>query len=398
MRKKLIIAGGGAAGLFLAANVKSDTWETVVLEKAKFPLLKVKVSGGGRCNLTHATFSVPELVKNYPRGEKELRSVFSRFQPADTFEWFENRGVKLKTYDDECVFPLSGSSQTVIDLLLGESLRNKVRIHCQAEVSNIKCNNGRFLVFTKDKTYDADALVVATGSSRKMWRIIENLGHRIIPPVPSLFTFNCKDRILHDLSGATFPETELSIPEMRTRQSGILLVTHQGISGPAVLKISSFGARIMHEANYHFNMRVNWISATHEETLRILTQYKSENPGKSLHSSNIKQVSRKFWNNLLQKTGIAEKRWSDCGKADFNGIAELLTNTELKIAGKNPHKEEFVTAGGVDLKEINFKTMESKLIPNLYFAGEILDIDALTGGFNLQACWSEAFLISRNFV
>jgi predicted Rossmann fold flavoprotein len=398
MYKKLIIIGGGAAGFFLAANMKSDTWETLILEKAKQPLRKVKVSGGGRCNLTHATFSVSELVKNYPRGEKELRSVFSRFQPADTFEWFESKGVKLKTYDDDCVFPLSNSSQTIIDVLLRETTKNKVSVYYGSEVTGIKHDDKTFLIFTEDKTYNADALVITTGSSLKMWKIIQNLGHKIVPPIPSLFTMNCKNSILQNLAGTVFPEAQLLFPEAKIIQSGILLVTHQGISGPVVLKISSFGARKMHELNCHFNLRINFISTNREETYDILTKHKSENPKKSLYSSNIKQVTNKFWNNLLREAKIADKLWTDCEKKDFNKIADILTNTELKITGKNLHKEEFVTSGGIDLKEVDFKTMASKLVPNLYFAGEALDIDALTGGFNLQACWSEAFVISRGFI
>ncbi|MDR3252568.1 MAG: NAD(P)/FAD-dependent oxidoreductase [Tannerella sp.] len=398
MSKKLIIIGGGAAGFFLAANIKSEHWKTSILETATQPLLKVKMSGGGRCNLTHATFSTSELVKNYPRGEKELRSVFSRFQPADTFDWFETKGIELKTYDDDCVFPGSNSSQTIIDLLLNEAKKNGVNVQYCSEVIDVKHDSDKFTVSVKDRTYEADSLAITTGSSPKMWQIIENLGHTVIPPVPSLFTMNCRNRILQNLAGTTFPEAELTLSDSKIKQSGILLVTHQGISGPAVLKISSFGARKMHELNYRFDLKVNFISASFEEASDILTGHKCENPKKSIYSSNIHQVTNKFWNNLVQEAGIAEKTWADCGKSDFTKIANLLTNTELKITGKNPHKEEFVTAGGVDLKEVDFKTMESKLVPKLYLAGEILDIDALTGGFNLQACWSEAYVISRNFI
>ncbi|MDR2147688.1 MAG: NAD(P)/FAD-dependent oxidoreductase [Tannerella sp.] len=398
MYKKLIIAGGGAAGFFLAANMRTRDWETVILEKARQPLLKVKISGGGRCNLTHATFSASELIKNYPRGEKELRSVFSRFQPADTFEWFENKGVKLRTYEDGCVFPLSDSSQTIIDLLLREAKKNDVQVYYQTEIIDIKYINGKFTVYTQGKTYIADALAITTGSSQKMWKIIGNLGHTIIPPVPSLFTFNCKDQILTNLSGTVFQKAELSVPEIKIKTSDILLVTHQGLSGPAVLKISAFGAREMYDWDYKFSLRINWIAENQENTIKILHRHKDENPKKSLYSSNIKQVTHKFWNNLLQKAGIADKLWADCGKSDFYKITEILTNTQLQISGKNTHKEEFVTAGGVDLKEVDFKTMQSKLIPNLYFAGEILNIDGLTGGYNLQACWSEAFVIGRGIV
>jgi len=398
MPKRLIIIGGGAAGVFLAANIKSTLWETVVLEKATQPLLKVKISGGGRCNLTHATFTTPELIRNYPRGAKELQSVFARFQPADAIEWFESKGVELQTCDDDCVFPRSTSSQTIIDLLLSESNRNNVGVKYSSEVINIKHEAGKFVVLTPNHTFQADSLAITTGSSPQMWQIIKNLGHTITPPVPSLFTMNCKDRILRRLAGTSFPEAELSFADSKITQSGILLITHQGVSGPAVLKISSFGARKMHALNYHFDLKVNFISATFDEASEILQKHKSDNPKKSIYSSNISQVTNRFWNNLVHEAGIAEKLWADCGKSDVAQIAALLTNTTLKITGKNQHKEEFVTAGGVDLREIDFKTMESKLVPHLYLAGETLDIDALTGGFNLQACWSEAYVISRNFM
>jgi predicted Rossmann fold flavoprotein len=396
MAKKLIIIGGGAAGFFLAANLKSKNWETLILEKTALPLAKVKISGGGRCNLTNATFSPVELVKNYPRGEKELLSVFSRFQPLNTFEWFENNGVKLKTFDDGCVFPLSDSSQTVIDLFVNEVKKNNVSVKYNHEVTDIKYIDNTFSVHANEIVYTADALVVTTGSSSKMWNLLERLGHKIISPVPSLFTFICKDKLIANLAGTTFDEAEVSAPEMSIRQKGILLITHQGLSGPAILKSSAFGAFKMSESDYHFKLKINWISENTVRVQEILNEHKKLNVRKNLYSSNIKQVTNRFWYNLMRKSEIQDKLWADVGKNDINKISEILTNTELGITGRNNHKEEFVTAGGVDLKEVNFKTMESKLFPNLYFAGETLNIDGLTGGFNLQACWSEAFIIKES--
>ncbi|MDR3272355.1 MAG: NAD(P)/FAD-dependent oxidoreductase [Flavobacteriaceae bacterium] len=395
-KKQLIIIGGGAAGFFLAANLTSKYWDTLILEQSKQPMQKVKISGGGRCNLTHACFEPRKLAKFYPRGAKELLSVFSRFQPADTFEWFENKGVALKIEEDNRVFPVSDSSQTVIDVLMREAEKNEVQARYETAVTDIKTENGKFCIKTKNEIYFSDSLVIATGSSPKMWTILEKLGHTIVPPVPSLFTFNCQNVLIQNLAGTSFPEAEISIPKLKIKQFGAVMITHWGLSGPAILKLSSLGARELHELNYSFTLRINWISEKFDRTVELLVEQKKNNAKKSLYSAKIPQVTNRFWQNLLQTAGIKEKLWAETGNADINKIADILTNTNLQISGKSAFKEEFVTAGGVDLKEIDFKTMQSKLVPNLYFAGEVLNIDAITGGFNFQACWSEAFIISRN--
>lgn len=395
-KKQLIIIGGGAAGFFLAANLTSKYWNTLILEQSKQPMQKVKISGGGRCNLTHACFEPRKLAKFYPRGAKELLSVFSRFQPADTFEWFENKGVALKIEEDNRVFPVSDSSQTVIDVLMREAEKNEVQARYETAVTDIKTENGKFCIKTKNEIYFSDSLVIATGSSPKMWTILEKLGHTIVPPVPSLFTFNCQNVLIQNLAGTSFPEAEISIPKLKIKQFGAVMITHWGLSGPAILKLSSLGARELHELNYSFTLRINWISEKFDRTVELLVEQKKNNAKKSLYSAKIPQVTNRFWQNLLQTAGIKEKLWAETGNADINKIADILTNTNLQISGKSAFKEEFVTAGGVDLKEIDFKTMQSKLVPNLYFAGEVLNIDAITGGFNFQACWSEAFIISRN--
>ncbi len=395
--KQLIIIGGGASGFFLASNIKSENWKVLILEQAKQPLQKVKISGGGRCNLTHACFIPRELVKYYPRGSKELMSVFSRFQPSDTFDWFEKRQVALKTEEDNRVFPDSDSSQTIIDTLLNEAQTNNTQIHYETTITGIIKENKKFKIHTTQHIYEADALVIATGSSPKMWKIINKLGHKIITPVPSLFTFNCKNNLINNLQGISFPNAEISIPSIKSEQFGPLLITHWGLSGPAILKLSSWEARKLADLNYNFILRINWISEKFDDVKETLLEQKQLHPKKSIYSLKIYNITQRFWQNMLQTLEIKEKILADLGKTDINKIADTLTNTNLKIQGKSTFKEEFVTAGGVDLKEIDFRTMKSKLIPNLYFAGEVLNIDAITGGFNFQACWSEAYIISQQF-
>ncbi|MDR2121860.1 MAG: NAD(P)/FAD-dependent oxidoreductase [Flavobacteriaceae bacterium] len=395
--KTLVIIGGGASGFFLGANIKSENWKVIILEQAKHPLQKVKISGGGRCNVTNACFNPKELVKSYPRGSKELLSVFSCFQPADTLEWFAQRNIRLKTEDDNRVFPETDSSQTIIDALLHAARENGVQIHYETPVTGILKDSEKFEIKTTHRTYQTDALVVAAGSSSKIWEIISGLGHTIVPPVPSLFTFNCKNDILTDLQGISFPKAELLIPQFKLKESGSLLITHWGLSGPAILKLSSRGAREAAFSDYNFTLRINWVSEKFDHVKENLSQHRSAHPKKSIYSLKLYDIPQRFWKNMLQTLEIKEKTLSDLGKTESNKIAETLTNSQLQITGKSTFKEEFVTAGGVDLKEIDFRTMQSKLIPDLYFAGEVLNIDALTGGFNLQACWSEAFVISRQF-
>lgn len=394
--KKLIIIGGGASGFFLASNINSNKWETIILEQAKSPLQKLKISGGGRCNVTNACFIPKKLVKFYPRGYKELLSVFNHFQPSDTFEWFAQKGVNLKIENDNRVFPESNSSQTIIDTFIEQANKKNIEINYNSTVINIKKINDKFEIITTHSTYYADALVVATGSSLKMWKILNQIGHTIIPPVPSLFTFLCDDPLIHNLQGISFPEAEIHIPLLKYKEFGPLLITHWGISGPAVLKLSAWSARELYNLNYKFVVRVNWISETFDKVKEALIQEKENHPKKSIYSLKLYHLTHRFWNNLLEHLQINDKNLADLSKKDINKIAESLTNTQLSINGKNTHKDEFVTAGGVDLKEVDFRTMQSKLIPNLYFAGEVLNIDALTGGFNFQACWSEAYIISQH--
>ncbi len=398
--KKIIIVGGGAAGYFLAANLpKSNQYSVTLLEKANEPLQKVKISGGGRCNVTHAEFVPAELVKNYPRGHKELRSVFSKFQPGDTFDWFESRGLPLVIEEDQRVFPETHSSQSIIDIFLSEAEKNEVEIRLSEGVTSIEKTEKGYQVFTPINSYQADILVLAGGSSKAMWKMIENdLGHSVIPPVPSLFTFNCKHPLLQDLAGTSFPNAEVEIPALKSSERGPVLITHWGLSGPGILKLSAFDARELAQMNYEFEIRLNVVGTTYEDLFETLWQYKEENPSLKIDRQRIwYDLSKRFWHRILFLSSISlETYWAELSKKQVQEISRWLTGANLPIKGKSTFKEEFVTAGGIDLKEIDMRTMQSKFQPNVYFAGETLNIDAITGGFNFQACWSEAFIIAEH--
>ncbi len=398
--KKIVIIGGGAAGFFLASQLEhNEKYEVLLLEKTAKVLQKVKVSGGGRCNVTHAEFSPSELVKNYPRGHKELRSVFARFQPADTFSWFEEKGLELKVEADNRVFPITNSSQSIIDIFEKCAAENKVDIRLQKTVQSLTKSNENFIIHTSDESFEADFVVICPGASNACWQWIEtDLGHSIISPVPSLFTFNSKDEILQDLQGTSFENATVSIPELKQEESGAMLITHWGISGPAVLKLSAFAARELADLNYEFNGSINFISDTLPNTFEALKDFANENPNSKMEIQIIyPTLSKRFWHRVLFINRINLKTyWAEISHKELQKIAETLCSYTFTIKGKSTFKEEFVTAGGVDLKEIDMRRMESKLHPNLYFAGEILNIDAVTGGFNFQACWSEAFLIAED--
>ncbi|PQL94217.1 BaiN/RdsA family NAD(P)/FAD-dependent oxidoreductase [Apibacter adventoris] len=395
--KQLIIIGGGAAGFFLASNLKYCNWNVLIIEQAKKPLQKLKISGGGRCNLSNACFVPKELTKFYPRGAKELLNVFHQFQPLDTIEWFKNKNTNIKIESDNRIFPETNSSQTIIDTLLNETSSNQINITYETQVTQITKNENKFNIQTNQNLYCADSVVICTGSSQKMWKIIEKLGHKIIPPVPSLFTFNCKNSLIQNLQGISFLNAEVSIPQLKIKENGPILITHWGLSGPAILRLSAWGAREIANLNYNFSININWISEKFDTVKENLYKIKQAHPKKTISSLKIYNITQRFWLNLLDHVGISNKLLADLGKKDINRIAEIITHTQLIIDGKSTYKNEFVTAGGVDLKEIDFKTMQSKLISGLYFAGEVLNIDAVTGGFNFQACWSEAFIISKQF-
>lgn len=398
MQKKTVaIVGGGAAGFFCAANLDAGRYHIIILEQNTDVLQKVKISGGGRCNVTHACFDPKELVLFYPRGHKELLSVFTKFQPGDTMEWLNQRGVPLKIEADGRVFPESNSSQTIIDVFLKETAEKNVEIRTKTSVKKILKEENQYLIETNNGKFKADIIIYTTGSSPKSLQMIKEMGHQIVPPVPSLFTFNIKDTLLNNLPGTSFANAEIRIPSLKAEESGALLITHWGISGPAVLKISAWQARILAEKNYRFDIMVNFIGKSLFEAEALFMEYRENHPKKTIGQSRIFDITHRFWLTVLEISGIdSEKNISHISGKELKRILENLCQKNFKVSGKSTFKEEFVTAGGVRLKEINFKNMSSRILPNFYIAGEVLDIDAVTGGFNFQACWSEAWLISQD--
>ena len=395
--KQIIIIGGGAAGFFCAANLDENKYKITILEQNSDVLQKVKISGGGRCNVSHACFDPKELVQFYPRGNKELLSVFTKFQPGDTMDWFEKRNVLLKIENDNRVFPESNSSQTVIKTFLNEIQKKNVEIKTKCSVKEIQKINEKYIVNTSLGDFEADFLIYSTGSSPKSLKIIENLGHKIIDLVPSLFTFNIKDDLLKDLAGTSFEMAETSIPKLKTEESGPLLITHWGLSGPAILKISAWEAINLANVKYNFEIEVNFISKDMEDAEELFQNFKQSNPKKTVGSSKIFDVTNRFWQRILEVSKVdLNKQIANISGKEMQTIIENLCKKKFQVTGKSTFKDEFVTAGGVDLKEINFKNMSSKILPNFYIAGEVLNIDAVTGGFNFQACWSEAWLISQD--
>jgi hypothetical protein len=388
----VIVIGGGAAGIFaaLAAKASHPDLSVVVLEKTAVLLSKVKVSGGGRCNVTHACFDPNQLVKNYPRGEKELLGPFHRFQPRDTIEWFESRGVKLKTESDGRMFPITDSSSTIIECLLSEARKLGVEIRLRQRVEKVEKG---FTIHLKDNpSLTCKHLILATGSSPEGYANAESLGHTIVPPVPSLFTFNVPTSPLKELSGISVDLATVEVGPFT--QTGPLLITHFGFSGPAILKLSAWGARFLHEKNYRMPFSINWIpKLSQEELFQKLLQLKEQSPQKALLALNPFYFPKNLWKELL---GI-DKTLANFSKKELQELSQKLHADTYQMDGKTTHKEEFVTCGGVALKEVDFKTLQSKICPGLYFAGEILNIDGVTGGFNFQNAWTTGY-ISGNYI
>ena len=395
--KKVIIIGGGASGFFTAANIDTKLYDVTILEQNSDVLQKVKISGGGRCNVSHACFDPRELVQFYPRGHKELLSVFTKFQPGDTMNWYEEHGVALKIEDDNRIFPESNSSQSIIDCLVNECRKKNVKILTKQTVTEILPQENGYKIHTTDQNYFADYVVFGTGSSPKAFKILEKLGHQIIAPVPSLFTFNIKNEILKDLMGTSFQYVDIEIPKLNLEESGSLLITHWGLSGPAILKLSAWGARELAALKYQFEIIVNFIGTASEDALEIFKNFKEKEPKKSIGQAKIFDITNRFWQRILFVSGIdTAKQIANINNKEMQKIIENLCCCRMNVTGKSTFKEEFVTAGGVDLKEMDFKTMKSKKLPNFYISGEVLNIDAVTGGFNFQACWSEGWLIAQD--
>jgi len=399
----VIIIGGGAAGFFSAINIAqaNPRLTIAILERGKEVLTKVKISGGGRCNVTHAQYIPKELSKNYPRGEKELLGPFHQFMTGDTIEWFQERGVALKTEDDGRVFPLTDSSQTIINCFLKEVNKFGVSILKTTPVKAIEKNEGYWVVTTNHKKLSTNQLVVATGSNPKVWKMLEQLGHTIEPPVPSLFTFHIKDERIANLPGIS---KEVSVQVLNNIgkpilfSEGTLLITHWGVSGPVILKLSAWGARLLETINYTFKIKVNWlIDIKKEEVLDTLLSLKFKKTKQTLYTHPKFDLPKRLWKSLLTASRInKEETWADISKKKLLLLAEQLTEGVFQTKGKSSFKEEFVTAGGVNLKEIHFKTFESKLFSGLYFAGEVLNIDAITGGFNFQNAWTGGYIVAQS--
>ena len=397
--KKVIIIGGGAAGFFTAINAKemNPELDITILEKGKEVLQKVKISGGGRCNVTHACFEPKELVQFYPRGEKELLGPFHQFMTGDTFEWFENNGIPLKIEKDNRVFPESNSSQTIVDCFLNKTKRLGISVLKNHGVTTIQKQDNSWLVITKEQQFVCDAVVMAAGSSKKVWELSKTLGHTIISPVPSLFTFNIKDARIKDLLGISVPNATVQLEDTNLEASGPLLITHWGMSGPAILKLSAFGARVLAEKNYEYQVQVNWLSRPTHKIVNVLLNLKKKHSKKQvIVRSPFEEISKRLWERFVMATTIKTTfNWADVSHEQIDVLANQLTKSVFTAKGKSTFKEEFVTAGGVDLREINFKCFESKLHNNLFFVGEVLNIDAVTGGFNFQNAWTGGWLCAK---
>jgi predicted Rossmann fold flavoprotein len=403
MREKLVVIGGGAAGFFCAINAArlKPNLDVCILEKSNKLLAKVKVSGGGRCNTTHACFEIPELVQKYPRGQNFIKKTFHWFNTNDTIEWFASRGVDLKTEADGRMFPQTNDSQTIIDCLLKEADKYKVQVQLQTSVEKISINEaGTFLLQTVNKTFEANYVCVATGGFPKahQFDFITKLGHTIEAPVPSLFTFNMPGNPITELMGVSVAEAQVKIAGSKIMATGPLLITHWGMSGPAILKCSAWGARELANTSYQFTIRVNWIPTYAEQDLRnAWPLIRAEEGNGKMGGRNPFELPSRLWLHLLTVSGIdAGISWATLTAAAQNKLITALTAFECKVSGKTTFKDEFVTCGGIKLTEIDANTMQSKLHKGLYFAGEIMDIDGITGGFNFQNAWTSGWIAAKS--
>ncbi|MDB6024644.1 MAG: aminoacetone oxidase family FAD-binding enzyme [Verrucomicrobiales bacterium] len=398
-RHDVVIVGGGAAGFFaaIACVGASSEKKVAILERGPHFLQKVKISGGGRCNVTHSCFDARELTTRFPRGERALIGAFKRFQASDTVAWFEDRGVRLKTEPDGRMFPITDNSQTVIDCLLHETRKARVNLvtNCGVERTT-KTADGFELSLSNGETLQCNQLLLATGGCRTpaLGQLAVSLGHSLEAPVPSLFTFHIETPWLRELAGVSLSAAEVSVPSAGLRETGALLITHWGLSGPAILRTSAWGARALHEVDYRFTLQVNWIPRLTAQTLEqnCLTR-RSMQPAKLIVNTPISPLSARLWEALVVASGIPrETRWADLLRQSQHRLIQQISRTEFQVTGKSLNKEEFVTCGGIRLNEVDFKTMQSRVCPNLYFAGEVLDIDGITGGFNFQAAWTTGWI------
>ena len=403
----VIVIGGGAAGFFgaIACAEANPQLKVTLIEAGNKPLAKVRISGGGRCNVTHHCFEPARLVANYPRGGKALRGAFSRFQPQDTVQWYESRGVKLKTEADGRMFPITDSSETIIKCLIQAADQAGVELRTGVGVKTVKQylddrGASYFQVELKnERVMKCDRLLIATGSNPLGYRWAKNLGHKIESAVPSLFTFNLRDSRLQGLAGVSVSnaQVKLGTGKNKLEQTGALLITHWGVSGPAILKLSAWGARSLFDFKYNSPLQINWLPESNQEDLnQLLTSLKQTNPQKKIVNYCPVELPKRLWQSLINYVEInPNKVWSEISKKELNKLVAEIVQGQYEITGKGAFKDEFVTCGGVSLKEVNFKTMESKKCPGLYFAGEILDIDGVTGGFNFQSAWTTSWLAGQ---
>lgn len=404
MKQKIAIIGAGAAGCFAAANIPySAEREVIVFEKTGKALQKVKVSGGGRCNTTHACFDIPELVSRYPRGKQLLKKSLYQFGPQDTINWFGKRGVQLKEEADGRMFPVTDSSQTIIDCIWQEMMRNKVQVLYHKGIDRIeKTGNSFILHFTDKSTHEADKILIACGGFPKaeQYKWLQELGHTIQTPAPSLFTFNIPKHPITELMGVSVPDATVKVNGTKITEHGPLLITHWGLSGPAVLRTSAWAARELQERNYEFTIQINWLLDVKENELKEeIAQIRKELGKQLVQFKNPFNLPRRLWEYQLQQCGIKEEtKWGELPAAAQNKLIEALIRDTYHIKGKTTFKEEFVTCGGITLSEIDPQTMQSRVVPGLYFAGEIMDVDGITGGFNFQHAWSSGYIAAKHLV
>ncbi len=403
---RIAIVGGGAAGFFaaIAAKEENPEAEVTIFERGPKVLAKVAITGGGRCNVTNSFSEISDLKQAYPRGHRLMTRLFKQFDHRDLYQWFEDRGVPLVTQDDQCVFPKSQDSGSIIRCLTGEARRLDVVVLTGRHLQGLEQREtGCFELIFKDGSHETfDRVAITTGGMPRSGDhlSLQQLGHGVEPPIPSLFTFNIKDKAFLALMGTVVTPVIVAIPSTKLKAEGPLLVTHWGMSGPAILKLSSHAARYLQERQYNVPLAVNWINQTNrEEVARRLAEIAIANPQKQLLSVRPYNLPARLWQYILAKTGLSEDhRWAELGQKSINRLIETLTNDSYQVQGKGAFREEFVTCGGVSLSDVNPHTMESKRCPHLFFAGEVLDIDAITGGFNLQAAWTTGYVVGKNIV
>ena len=399
MKNDVIIIGGGAAGFFSAINIAifNPKLNILILERGKEGLQKVKISGGGRCNVTHGQFIPSELTINYPRGEKELLGPFHQFMTGDTMKWFEDKGVKLKIEQDGRVFPVSNNSQTIIDCFLSEVKRLNIKVLYNHTVKSISLKDNEWLINTDKQDFNSFKLLVATGSNPKIWNLMDQLNHTIVKPVPSLFSFDIKDNRIKSIPGVVVEDVDIKVVNSKLFSDGPLLITHKGMSAPSILKLSAFGALEFESLNYQFEISINFVKLSYLDCISELKLVKNNMSKKMVINTPYFGIPKRLWKEIVVYSQIDNTTtWAELNKNQLNTLTTQLTSSIFKVNGKSTFKEEFVTAGGIDLKEINFKTFESKIHNNLFFAGEVLNIDAITGGYNFQNAWTGAYIASKS--